>query len=416
MNPSRFRRTRVACFFTYPAMAPVFILPPILFYTFRQMYGISYTLLGTLVLVNFSIQMGIDLVFTFFSDRFNLHKAIRSMPLLTAAGLIIYAVIPTLLPQYAYGGLLLGTFLFSVSSGLCEVLLSPTVAALPSDNPERDMSVLHSLYGYGSAAIALVSTGFLWLFGTENWMWLTLLMATMSIVAYLLYRVSPLPDIQINHAVSAQAAKRKRTGLAICAACLFLGSAAENTMTNWISVFMESALQMPKMLGDTLGLASFTLLLAFTRTWYARHGKNIFSVLLIGMAGAIACYITAGLTSDKIVAIAACMLTGVCTSMLWPGTLILMEEKFPNPGVAAYALMAASGDCGAAVASQGLGALVDTVSAQAWTAELGAKLSLSAEQVGMKAGMLLGALFPIAGVAVLLYAKRFFRISKEEAL
>ena len=83
-----YKRTKIACFFTYPALAPVFILPPILFYTFRQMYGISYTLLGTLVAVNFCTQLGIDLLFSFFSKYFDTKKSIRAMPLLTCIGMI----------------------------------------------------------------------------------------------------------------------------------------------------------------------------------------------------------------------------------------------------------------------------------------------------------------------------------------
>ena len=71
------------------------------------------------------------------------------MPLITAFGFCVYALIPTLFPQYAYAGLLLGTVIFSISAGLGEVLISPVVAALPSDTPDKDMSALHSLYGYG---------------------------------------------------------------------------------------------------------------------------------------------------------------------------------------------------------------------------------------------------------------------------
>ena len=41
--------------------------------------------------------------------------------------------------------------------------------------------------------------------------------------------------------------------------------------------------------------------------------------------------------------------------MLWPGTLILMEEKIPAVGIAGYALMAAGGDFGASIAPQTLG-------------------------------------------------------------
>lgn len=37
----------------------------------------------------------------------------------------------------------------------------------------------------------------------------------------------------------------------------------------------------------------------------------------------------------------ACVFTGLFTSMLWPGTLIMMEENLPGVGVMAYALMGA---------------------------------------------------------------------------
>lgn len=408
MNPINYKRARFACLFTNPTMTPVFILPPVLFVTFRQMYGISYTLLGTLVLVNFCTQLGIDLIFTFFSRFFNLKKTLRAMPLLTAAGLLTYALVPMLLPQYAYGGLLLGTLIFSVSAGLCEVLLSPTVAALPSTNPERDMSTLHSLYGYGATAVALISAGFLQLFGTQNWMYLTLLFAIPPLISFVLLCLSPLPEISISHNTSTRTTARKNTGLALCALFIFLGSAAENTMTNWISVFMENTLHLPKMVGDTLGLASFTLLLAITRTVHARYGKNIFSTLLWGMVGAVICYLAASLSPNRYLCIFACMFAGICTSMLWPGTLIYMEEKYPHPGVAAYALMAAGGDFGASVAPQSLGIIVDAVSASDWAGQLGEPFSLSAEQMGMKIGMVTTAIFPLLGIALLLYMKKFF--------
>ena len=149
MAQPNYHRTRRACYFAYVAAASVFCLPPMLFVTFQETYGIPYTLLGTLVAVNFCTQLGIDLIFSFFSKHFNIKLTVRLMPLLTSLGMLIYALIPTLWPQHAYAGLLVGTVIFSVAAGLGEVLLSPTVAALPSDNPERDMSLLHSLYGWG---------------------------------------------------------------------------------------------------------------------------------------------------------------------------------------------------------------------------------------------------------------------------
>ena len=84
-------------------------------------------------------------------------------------------------------GLALGTVIFSVSAGLCEVLVSPVVAALPSDKPERDMSMLHSLYAYGVVMVVGISTFALKIFGTDNWMWLTAFWAILPLISFFMF-------------------------------------------------------------------------------------------------------------------------------------------------------------------------------------------------------------------------------------
>ena len=404
-----FKRTKYACYFAYLAMSSVFSLPPILFVTFHDMYGISYTLLGTLVLVNFCIQLLIDLIFTFFAKYFNVKKVATVMPLLTSVGLLIYAIFPPLFPQYAFVGLLVGTIIFAVASGLCEVLLSPTVASLPSDNSERDMSTLHSLYAYGVVMVVVLSTVFLKLFGTQNWMYLTVFWAFPPIISSLLFFTSPFPKAPLVDEKNNISKSNNRFGLLLCVLCIFFGSAAENTMTNWISGYMESALKIPKALGDILGLTVFAILLGLGRTVYAKYGKNIANVLLIGMIGSVVCYLVVGLSVSPMLSMVACIFTGLCTSMLWPGTLILMEEKIPNAAVTAYALMAAGGDLGASVAPQLMGAVVDTVTLSKWAGVIGEDLNLTAEQIGMKTGMLITTLFPLLGVILLIYIKKYFK-------
>ena len=409
MSSQNFKRTKYACFFTYVAMASAFSLPPMLFVTFREMYGISYTLLGTLVLVNFCTQLGIDLIFSFFTKYFNIHLTLKIMPLLTTAGLVVYALVPFFFPQIAYLGLFTGTVLFSVAAGLSEVLLSPLVAAIPSDHPEKDMSLLHSLYAWGVVTVVLVSTLFFTVFGRENWMYLTLFWATLPLISCFMYCTSPLPEMNVSGDGGAGGTKKRGMGLALCVLCIFLGSAAENSMTNWISGYMENALNVPKALGDVLGMAMFAILLGLGRTLHARYGGNISTILLCSMIGASACYLVAGLLPNVIPSFVACILTGLFTSMLWPGALILMEEKIPAAGVAAYALMAAGGDFGASVAPQLLGVVVDKVSESGFAAELSTTVSMSAEQIGMKAGMLMASVFPILGIFLLIYIKNYFK-------
>lgn len=410
MNTPNFKRTKLACYTAYFTMSSVFSLPPLLFVTLRGLYGISYTLLGTLVLTNFCTQFAVDLLFTLFSRHFNVRKIVKVMPLLTSLGLITYALVPAFLPEHAYAGLLIGTIIFSAAAGLSEVLLSPIIAAIPSKNGQRDMSMLHSLYAFGVVTVVAVSTLFLKLFGNENWIYLTLFLALFPIVAAVLFMLSPIPDLSADEGAANVAGTKKRTlGLALCAACIFFGSCAENVMSNWISSYMENALHIDKALGDILGMAMFAILLGIARISYAKFGKNICRVLLAGMTGAAVCYLIAGLSAGVILPFFACIFTGLFTAMLWPGTLIMMEENIPNAGVAAYALMAAGGDFGSAVAPQLMGIVIDKVSASAFATELAGTMNLSVEQIGLKAGMLVSALFPVLGMVLLIFIIRYFK-------
>ncbi len=415
ISAPNYKRTRLACYSAYFTMSSVFSLPPLLFVTFREMYGISYTLLGTLVLINFCTQLGIDLIFTVFSKHFNVKKIVRVMPLITSAGLASYALIPTLFPNIAYFGLVVGTVIFSVSAGLSEVLLSPVIAAIPSDNPQRDMSMLHSLYAFGVFTVVVVSTLFLKFFGNENWMYLTLFLAIFPIIAAVLFMTSPMPCMDGSESTDNVGKTGKRAaGLALCVGCIFFGSCAENAMSNWISGYMENALRIDKTFGDILGMAMFAIILGIVRISYAKFGKNIIRVLLIGMIGAVGCYLVAGLSTNVIFAFIACILTGMFTSMLWPGTLIMMEEKLPGAGVAAFALMASGGDLGASIAPQLVGFVADKVAISDIAVKIGASANITTEQVGLKAGMLVTAIFPILGAICVVAAMRYFRVRNAE--
>jgi MFS family permease len=111
----------------------------------------------------------------------------------------------------------------------------------------------------------------------------------------------------------------------------------------------------------------------------------------------------------------ACILTGIFTAMLWPGTLIMMEENIPFVGVTAYALMAAGGDFGASVAPQMLGIIVDKVAESNWAIRLGIENSIAPDQIGLKVGMLSAAIFPLIGTVLLLYIRSYFKKQKASA-
>lgn len=396
--------TKYACYMSNASMSAVANLSPLLFITFHQMYGISYTLLGLLVLVNFCTQLGVDLIFSFYSHKFNIQKTVRLMPMLTVIGLAVYAVLPALIPSQAYLFLMIGTIIFSSSAGLGEVLISPVIAALPSDNPDRDMSRAHSVYAWGVAAVVLLSTLYLQLFGRETWYILALLWAIVPLGAFLLFLYAEIPSLSTPKNSAGTVRLFKNPILFLCILCIFLGGASENTMTQWCSSYLEAALGIPKLWGDVFGVAVFAVMLGMGRTLYAKFGKNISRFLFFGFIGAFICYVTAALSQSSVVGLAACALTGFCVSMLWPGTLIYTAEVLPAASVAVYALLAAGGDLGGSVAPQLVGSITDAVAGSPLFASISA--TLSPEQIGFKVGMLAASLFPLLGMAVILIMRK----------
>lgn len=399
-------RVKFSCYMTNITMAVVGNLSPILFLTFHSMYGISYSLLGTLVLVNCCTQLGVDVIFSFFSHKFNIPLTVKCTPIIGVIGMLFFAVSPLIFPNAVYLGLVLGTIIFASSSGLAEVLMSPVIAALPSENPDREMSKLHAVYAWGAVGVVIVATLFLLIFGTENWQWLAGGFAIVPLIAAIAFSRAEIPQMQTPEKMSGALGFFKNGGLWLCVMAIFLGGASEVTMAQWSSVYIEKALDIPKVWGDICGVAFFGLMLAVGRTAYAKFGKNIGRVLFLGAIGASACYLLAVFIGVPVVGLIACALTGICVSMMWPGSLVVASDRFPNGGVLVYAMMAAGGDLGASVAPQLVGVVADSVSQSETFITLATSLGITSEQLGLKAGLLVGAIFPIMAIIVFFVIRR----------
>ncbi len=395
-----YKTLKLACYTTNISMSAISSLSPLLFVTFRSLYGISYSLLGFLVVINFATQLLVDLIFSFFSHKFNIQKVVRYTPILTFVGLLVYALYPFLFPESVYVGLVVGTVLFAVSGGLCEVLISPVIASIPADDPDREMSKLHSVYAWGVVAIVIFSTLFLALFGSASWQYLALLFALIPIFALIMFGVSKIPDLGAGgEKRSARTALEflKNKKMLLCIVVMFISGAAESVMSQWCSGYLEQAFKIDKVWGDIFGMALFAAMLGLGRTLYAKRGKNIYRVLMLGIVGATACYLISVFFFVPIVGLLACAMTGLCVSMLWPGNLIVASERISGD-VFVYAIMAAAGDCGGALAPQIVGIVSDLSLESPLVGELAANLSVSVEQLCMRLGILAGTFFPLIGI------------------
>ena len=241
-------------------------------------------------------------------------------------------------------------------------------------------------------------------------------MAAVPLVASLLFAGAKIPEMTTPKSTSGTLKFLKCRELWVCVFAIFLGGAAECTMAQWSSGYIEIALGIPKIYGDIFGVAIFGLTLALGRSLYAKFGKNVTKILFLGAIGAFICYTVAAISSLAIVGLFACALTGFCTSMLWPGTLVVAADKFPNAGVFIFALMAAGGDLGASVGPQLVGLIADAAIESSTLSSFAIKIGLSAESFGMRLGMLVGALFPLIAIFVYLNIIRKTRkVSENES-
>ena len=403
----RYTNTVRACCLTSVSTSVTGNLSPLLFLTFRELYGLSFAQMGLLVLINFTTQLLVDLLFSFFSHRLSAQRCVRATPLVIALGLALFAVLPLAMPACAMVGLVLGTVVFSAGSGLAEVLTSPTVSAVPSSNGERLLSRLHAAYAWGVVAVVPLSTLFLYFTDAHLWWVLPLGFTVLPLVAALLFYTSPTPPIDAHgEGESAARARLPRGTMALCFFCIFFGGAAECTMAQWCSGYIEEALGIPKLWGDIFGVALFGAALGLGRTLYSAFGKRITPCLLYGSLGACVCYLVAVLSPLPVLSLVACASTGFFVSMLWPGSLMVASERMPHGGVMMYALMAAGGDLGAALIPQGVGVVADLFLLSPAARSLADTLGMQPEQLGMRAGLLLASLFPLGCALVVLRLRR----------
>lgn len=395
-----YKYIKPACYTCSMSMSVVSTLSPILFLTFHNLYGISFSLLGLLVLINFVTQLGVDLLFSFFSHRFNIQKTVKIMPFFTLVGLLIYGLYPFFFPNSVYVGLCIGTIVFSAAAGLSEVLISPIIAAIPHPDPDREMSKLHSVFAWGVVGCSLICTLFIYFFSSANWQYLSLFFIFLPILSSVFFSLSPLPPMSTPEKASGALKLLKSRGIWLCVFAIFLGGSTECTMGQWASSYLENALGLPKLWGDILGVALFSAMLGLGRTLYAKFGKNIETVLFACAIGSSVCYAVAALSPIPFIALAACAIAGMTASMLWPGTLVVATERFPAGGVFMYALMAAGGDLGASVGPQLLGLVTDIFSNNSYVAAIATDMGVTPDAVAMKGAMLVVMLFPLIAVPV----------------
>lgn len=375
----------------------------VLFIPLRSLYGITYTQFAVLLTINFITQVVSDVLFSKPVEKYGFRKFSMGAPVMSSCGLFLFAFAPNLFPKQPFIGFCLGIFVFSASAGLQELLLSPIMDALPIPKEEKakSMSMLHSCFAWGQIVGVLTTTLFVYFMKNEYWQVITCIWAVIPLVNVWLFSKVPLYE-----KVSAERAMKVRELLKsnifrLVMLAIITGGAGEVVMTQWSSAFMEKGLNLPKILGDMTGVCGFSLMLAIGRTAYGVYGDriSIHKVMITGAACSTACYVIAALSGNPYVGIAACIMTGLCVSLLWPGSIVVAARELPLAGASMFALLSAGGDVGASAGSFLVGRAADMISASGKTSLLWID-GLTPEQAGLRSGLLIAALFPAVCVIV----------------
>ena len=384
--------------------ALVINITPLLFIPLREQFGLSFEQIGRLVLVNFLTQMAVDLLCTALADRVHPRPLIVGANAMAAVGMWIFAFGPFVFAS-PYSGLMAGTVIFSIGCGLLEVLLSPLINALPSENKSASMAGLHAFYPIGKVAVILATGAALHVLGVRAWPWIMVLWSVLPVlntVAFWLVRLPPLADPERR-----QTLRSILLGLPmyLLLATMVLAGATEVTIAQWTSAYVETALGYSKVVADLVGFLLFGLGMLVGRVWFAWKGGHS-GLPRIMWASAVlsgATCLAMALVPSPPLALAATGLSGIFVSMLWPGTISLSAARFPLAGASMFALLAASGDAGSAVMPWLVGLIADHVSAAppAWAVSVFGS-SLAPQALGLKAGYLFTAICPFLIVPLVL--------------
>ena len=354
----KYQKTLAACYLGFITQAIAANFAPLLFLTFQNTYGISLEKIALIPVVFYLTQLLIDLGATKFADKIGYRICVVTSQVVSAAGLVLLAILPEILPL-PFLGILLAVIFYAVGSGLVEVLVSPIVEACPFGNKDGRMSLLHSFYCWGAVGVILGSTLFFAVFGIEHWRILTLIWALVPLVNIFQFLTCPIERLA-EDGESLPLGKLFRLPLLWMMILLMICSgASEATMAQWASAFTESALGVSKTVGDLAGPCLFAAFMGSSRMLYGKMSTklNLTRAMLLSGLLCVACYLLASLSPLPILGLAGCALCGFSVGIMWPGTISLSSQKCPQGGTAMFAVLALAGDFGSTVSPAMVGSL-----------------------------------------------------------
>ena len=383
-----YKYTVLACYIGYIASATVNNLASLLFIVFQDDFGLSTTQLATLITVNFFTQIFVDLFGAKYVNKLGYRFFAVLASIFLIVGLVCLGVLPTLMTN-TFLALCIASMIYAVGSGLEEVIISPIIEALPGEQKESAMTILHSFYCWGHVGMVLLSTAYLVAI-PEKWFILPILWALVPVTSLILFSIVPIRTLEEECGEKTlsilELFKTKLFWLFIL--LMVCGGAAEQVMAQWSSLFAESELGVSKLVGNLLGPCFFALMMAISRMLYGKFADRLplVKALVICSVLTVGGYLIACLVPIPYVALIGCGIVGIGVSLYWPGVLSISSKAIPVGGASMFAILALFGDVGCSIGPQLSAFVADAFGSQ------------------LKVGLLASLIFPIViGASLIAY-------------
>jgi fucose permease len=236
-------------------------------------------------------------------------------------------------------------FLLGLGAGQIDMVLSPVVAALNPQRRASAMNWLHSFYCVGAMVTVLAGTTVLWL-GVD---WRSACLVQVPLPLLLIAAFAPLrfPSMVADSGrVPFRALLRQRWFLAALAA-IFLGGATELGMAQWLPAYAETALGYPAWMGGA-ALLAFSLAMTIGRMVVGILATrwNPFHLMAWSCASSVVFFLAGAFVPHPAIALGCCVAAGFSGSCLWPTTLAVTADRYPNGGASMFGALAALGNAG----------------------------------------------------------------------
>lgn len=395
-NKFTYKSTAISCYIGFFVQAVINNFPSLLFVIFREQFGVTLTELASLVSVLFLTQLAVDIFSIKYVDRIGYRLTALVSHFFSAVGLIMLGILPRM-TENAYLSLVVCSVTYAIGAGFQETVLSPIVESISDELGGSSMSFLHSFYCVGQCFTVLITTLFIKVFSEGYWYILCFLWALVPIYNFMRFLFVPMKAPPQKEEKTPIRELLKSKFFIIAMIIMVGGGASELAMVQWSSMFAEKGLGVSKVTGDLLGPMLFAVFMFLGRQMCARFEEkiNIKKILFFCSCLCVVCYIVTSVSLNPYISLFACAICGFSVSCMWPGTLTLASNKFPNSGATMFSILALCGDIGCSLGPFIAGRVSDLAQTNEAIINFASRFSLDAEQASLRTGIISATIFPI---------------------